>query len=279
VTARMSIDKGPAAMALAVTTAAALFGLVLLSAGPASAQEGDGGDLYRQNCAGCHQISGAGIIGTFPPLVGNEHVDDLDYVIASIIDGRTGPIDVNGTGYDGVMPSFGGSLTAGEIEAIALYVQNDLGSSTTATTLPPPAITPLPENAIIGEQMFLGQVPFENGGPACAACHAAGEHGDLAARDAGYGPDLTDSWGRLGGVDAVIEAVRAHPGDLAAVYEDDPLTVDEIGSVASFLENAPSGGRAGTFDDLVLIAAAVFVVLIAATAFIAANRKEREDGR
>ena len=63
------------------------------------------------NCVGCHQPTGAGIPGAFPPLVG--HVTDLfnadggrQYVIQMMLYGVQGPIVVNGNNYNGFMPGW-----------------------------------------------------------------------------------------------------------------------------------------------------------------------------
>lgn len=274
----MSAEARNGALQAFATAAAAAAGLLLLiglaGTAPAAAQTADGESIYRTNCAACHQIDGGGLVGTFPPLVGNPHVDDLDSVIDTITNGRQGEIVVNGTTYDGVMPAFGGSLTPDEIAAVAAYVRSDLGSGTTATTQPLATITPVAEAALLGEQLFLGQEALEEGGLACAACHAVGEHGDLVGVQASLGPDLTDAWTRLGGAGGVVDAIRTHPGAAAALYEAEPLTVDEITALASYLEIAEERGAATLLDGLVLVAVALLGLLVAATAVVAAGRKE-----
>jgi len=66
---------------------------------------------YNANCASCHQASGAGLPGAFPPLA--NHMPDFasdegrDYVINAIVYGLQGQIVVNGTPYNGVMPAWG----------------------------------------------------------------------------------------------------------------------------------------------------------------------------
>jgi mono/diheme cytochrome c family protein len=168
-----------------------LLALVLVAA-PASAQE-DGEALFRTNCAGCHGADGAGVPGLFPPLVDNPHVEDAEYVSGVIRNGRTGEIEVNGVTYNGQMPGFP-NLTDAEVDAIVGHVQIGLGAPTTDTTLPPVAITPIPEDALLGQRLFLGQQRLVNGGPACAACHAAGRHGDLSPKLAYDSETGTANW-------------------------------------------------------------------------------------
>ena len=63
------------------------------------------------SCVGCHQPTGAGIPGAFPPLAG--HAADLfnadggrTYLIDMMLYGLQGEIVVDGTTYNGLMPAF-----------------------------------------------------------------------------------------------------------------------------------------------------------------------------
>lgn len=85
----------------------------------------EGQQLYTDNCSGCHQPSGLGIPGSFPPLKDNPNVDDAEYVRGVVKNGLSGQIEVNGETYDGVMPSFG-TLDDTQIDAIIAFLQNDL---------------------------------------------------------------------------------------------------------------------------------------------------------
>lgn len=77
----------------------------------ADAAVADGAAVYAANCAACHQGSGQGIPGAFPPLAGN--LPDIlaaeggrAYLIRALLYGVQGPIDVNGQTYNGVMPAW-----------------------------------------------------------------------------------------------------------------------------------------------------------------------------
>jgi mono/diheme cytochrome c family protein len=112
-----------------------MVALVALVAVAASAQESEGEeptadtellqagfDTYSSNCAGCHQAGGVGIAGTFPPLNGNPAVQDTDYLIGVIRNGREGSLSVDGVEYNGVMPAFS-TLSESEVEGLIAYVQ------------------------------------------------------------------------------------------------------------------------------------------------------------
>jgi len=66
-----------------------------------------GAAIYNMNCVACHQGSGQGIPGAFPPLAG--HAADLyqaggqTFLIDVVLYGMQGAIQVNGTTYNGLM--------------------------------------------------------------------------------------------------------------------------------------------------------------------------------
>lgn len=256
---------------------AALLVWLLLGAEPAAAQA-DGEALFRQNCASCHGATGAGVPGLFPPLAANPHVDDAAYVAGVIRNGRSGPIEVAGTTYDGQMPAFA-NLSDAEIEAIVSHLQTGLpAAGAPTTTLPPLALTPIAEGVVLGERLFVGRTALDAGGPPCAACHTAGEYGDLSGLEAGLASDLSRLWSRTGTAEALAAAVREADADPRhAVYGDRPLTGEELSALASFFEDGVGEPRAEFLDGLLLIGAAVFFALVAGTVLVTAGRRERSE--
>lgn len=68
---------------------------------------------YLQNCAACHQASGAGIPGAFPALAENAFVQgNVDELLRLLLHGRAG------------MPAYSGSLDNTAIALIASYIRN-----------------------------------------------------------------------------------------------------------------------------------------------------------
>ena len=73
-----------------------------------------GATTYAANCAGCHQATGAGIPGVFPPLAG--HAADVyaatggiggrAFLIDVLVYGLQGAITVDGASYNGLMPGW-----------------------------------------------------------------------------------------------------------------------------------------------------------------------------
>jgi mono/diheme cytochrome c family protein len=84
-----------------------------------------GASVFAANCAGCHQATGGGIVGVFPPLAG--HADDLyradggTYLINVLLYGLQGPIVVAGTTYSGFMPAWA-HLSDEQIAAVINHV-------------------------------------------------------------------------------------------------------------------------------------------------------------
>lgn len=90
-----------------------------------------GADVYTQICSACHQAGGAGLPGSYPPLINNPHVEDTEYVKGVIANGRKGEIVVDGETYNGVMPSFS-TLAEDEVEAVVFYIQSGFQAPTIA---------------------------------------------------------------------------------------------------------------------------------------------------
>jgi len=105
-----------------------------LAAGTLSKQQqiDAGSILYKGTCSVCHQESGEGLANVFPPLAGADFLKaDLPRAIGIVLNGLTGPITVNGTAYDSVMPPMS-QLNDDEIANILTYVTNSWGNSADA---------------------------------------------------------------------------------------------------------------------------------------------------
>lgn len=61
--------------------------------------------LYMTTCVACHQPTGLGLPGVFPPFDGSEYVvGDPRRLVAIVIKGLNGPITVKGVKYPGAIP-------------------------------------------------------------------------------------------------------------------------------------------------------------------------------
>lgn len=94
----------------------------------------DGKQIYSGKCAGCHQASGAGVAGVFPPLVGSEWVTGNEKILTNILlHGINGEIEVNEKHYKGVMPAWG-MLSDDEIAGVLTYIRSDWGNASPPVT-------------------------------------------------------------------------------------------------------------------------------------------------
>jgi mono/diheme cytochrome c family protein len=89
----------------------------------------DGKTVYNNVCSACHQGTGLGVPGAFPPLAGSEWVLGDPSIIAKIVlKGLMGPIKVSGQEYNGVMPAFEGQLKDEAIAAVVSFVRGEWGN-------------------------------------------------------------------------------------------------------------------------------------------------------
>lgn len=132
--------------AAAITLAMVLFGVVYIFisdpfgnaslgdrrtvadlSGPAPAATGaavDGKAVFAAQCAACHQATGKGLPGVFPPLDGSEWVQGDTRILANILlHGINGEITVAGATYSGAMPAFQ-QLGDAELAAVASYIRS-----------------------------------------------------------------------------------------------------------------------------------------------------------
>jgi mono/diheme cytochrome c family protein len=84
-----------------------------------------GAKLYNTYCATCHQGNGKGDGTRFPPLENSEYVKgDRRRLINIVLNGLSGPITVNGVGFNDAMPA-NSYLTDEQISLILSYVRGN----------------------------------------------------------------------------------------------------------------------------------------------------------
>jgi mono/diheme cytochrome c family protein len=119
---------GEFGLATHVAYAARQPGIAAAAAGQAAGAVSDpvaaGKAVYEKNCQVCHQPTGQGTPGVFPPLVGSEWVTGEPVTTARILlHGLQGPVEVAGTTYNGAMPAWKEVLQDEEIAAVATYIR------------------------------------------------------------------------------------------------------------------------------------------------------------
>tara|TARA_B110000114_G_C15094265_1_gene400387 strand:- start:1246 stop:2244 length:999 start_codon:yes stop_codon:yes gene_type:complete len=101
-----------------------------------------GANLYQNNCAACHQDTGRGVKGAFPPLTGslivnNKNPEQLIKIILMGYDARQ---------QYGVMPAFADKLSDQDIKAISDYERSSWGHN--APEVPLETITRLRDSIL-----------------------------------------------------------------------------------------------------------------------------------
>ena len=99
--------------------------VVLAGAAPAV----DGKQLFGAKCAACHQGSGLGVAGVFPPVAASEWVLGDEKILSNILlHGVNGEMVVKGIKYNGAMPAWK-SLSDDELAAVLTYIRSDWGNA------------------------------------------------------------------------------------------------------------------------------------------------------
>jgi nitrite reductase (NO-forming) len=98
-------------------------------------QQADKGKMvYTKTCLACHQATGAGIPGAFPPLAKSDYLNkDVNRAIKQVIKGSNLPITVNGKKYTTPMPAQ--ALSDQQIADVLTYVYNNWGNNKSVVTL------------------------------------------------------------------------------------------------------------------------------------------------
>lgn len=65
-----------------------------------------GAEIYYRECMACHQVNGAGLPGTFPPLKGSDFLKSATKarLIEQVMNGSKEHLTVNGITYNSTMP-------------------------------------------------------------------------------------------------------------------------------------------------------------------------------
>jgi mono/diheme cytochrome c family protein len=106
---------------------------VVAAPGLAGVAQVDGAAIYAARCASCHQASGLGLPGVFPPLAQSEWVEGDAARLASILlHGIQGELTVKGVAYAGAMPGFREQLDDASIAAVASHIRSQWGNAAPA---------------------------------------------------------------------------------------------------------------------------------------------------
>ena len=98
-----------------------------------------GKTVYMQVCFACHQPTGLGLPGMFPPLAGSDWTaaKKPDRMIRMVLHGVTGPVTINGKPFATpapLMPPQGSVLSDQQIADVLTYVRDSFGNKASPVT-------------------------------------------------------------------------------------------------------------------------------------------------
>lgn len=102
----------------------------LSGGGPSAGTKVDGSAIFASTCAACHQVTGEGLPGVFPPLAGSEWVQGKATTLAAIVlYGISGPLTVKGAQFAGAMPASKDRFDDEQVAAVLTYVRSRWGNA------------------------------------------------------------------------------------------------------------------------------------------------------
>src|SRR5262245_63473123 len=106
--------------------AASAAGAPVMAAQPSWAVLGE--QVYGNKCSACHQLTGEGLPGVFPPLKDNAVVTAADPTehIRTVLRGLSGKA-IGGVTYGSAMPAFADQLTDEEVAAVLTHERTSWG--------------------------------------------------------------------------------------------------------------------------------------------------------
>ena len=84
--------------------------------------------VFENACTACHQPTGLGVEGAFPPVAGSDFLNaDKNRAIGIALFGHSGPITVNGKSYNSLMPAL--NLSDEDAANVLTYVYGSWGNA------------------------------------------------------------------------------------------------------------------------------------------------------
>ncbi|MGI9245239.1 MAG: c-type cytochrome, partial [Steroidobacteraceae bacterium] len=101
---------------------------VAAGAAPSAERMQAGAEVFNTACLACHQATGQGLPGAFPPLAKSDFLlSNPERAVGVVVRGLTGEVVVNGQKYNSVMPAMT-QLTDQQVADVLTYVLNSWGN-------------------------------------------------------------------------------------------------------------------------------------------------------
>ncbi|MBT3590742.1 MAG: cytochrome c [Candidatus Marinimicrobia bacterium] len=210
-----------------------------------SFSQSDPEEYFEKNCFSCHTIGGGRLTG--PDLKDVELRKDAAWLEKFILNPQS--VINSGDSYASkilkdargvIMPKVA-NLDPSMAKALLKFIREESGKDKSRFGGSTLSDRPLTENDfLIGNALFTGTTRLKNEGPSCLSCHEIAGEGFLGGGL--LGPDLTDSYGRLGGKTA-LAAWLANPSSetMSPIYKQHPIDEEEVLPLVAFLKNKAEG--------------------------------------
>jgi mono/diheme cytochrome c family protein len=218
------------------------IGAALLLSLSGQAQAESGAELFQAKCFACHTVGGGKRVG--PDLLGIGDRRSESWLI-EYIKSPQAMVDKGDPDAKAAFAAFAPvvmpdqEMTDEQIRAVLEYIASDAAKTKAA-----PRVVGTPEEIELGKNLFQGLTRFEGGGPTCTSCHNVKMKDDMVISGGILAAELTDSFSRLGGADAVANILQTRPFPvMQQAYAEAPLTETEVKALVAFLEKADRSER------------------------------------
>lgn len=103
------------------------------AAGPVITPAMLGKRVFTANCIACHQTTGLGTPGVYPPLAGSDWVAgdkaSEERLVRIVLHGLNGPITVAGKDFNNAMAALGGALKDDQVANVLTYIRQEWGNN------------------------------------------------------------------------------------------------------------------------------------------------------
>jgi len=205
-----------------------------------------GEQVFNTTCFACHTIGGGRLIG--PDLAGVHEKRSQEW-LEKFIKSSQAMINAGDAEAVALFEEYNNLLmpdavaTDEEVRQVLSYIKVQSAGAATAVeaSVDEPVTPPEPaseEDILAGQEMFQGNIRFENSGPACNACHEV--RNDAVIGGGILAAELTTVFSRMGGAGVTAILGQAPFPVMQAAYEDRSLTEGEVTALVAFLEYADS---------------------------------------
>jgi mono/diheme cytochrome c family protein len=201
---------------------------------------GEGETLFKTRCVACHSIGKGRLVGPDLAKVDDRRSEEwlFKFIKSSqtlIKSGDKDAVALFAEFSQIIMPDQ--DLSDEQIREILAFIKTAVGSTSETSPATADANTkPSAEEIARGQDLFQGNIRFENNGPSCISCHDVVN--DAVIGGGIFAKDLTTVFSRMGG-----EGVRAILGGppfpvMEAAYRGKAFNESEIKALVGFLQNA-----------------------------------------